>query len=145
MKNKILSIGLVLLSLVVSLWAVDIKGRWIAHLPDRQITVETIFSFKTEGPLLTGTVTNPQGEAAIRDGKIRGDEISFIVLRNFGGNEVKLLYKGKVVGDEIKFTCEINGGVPGSGFGGGQPQEFVAKREFQRNGDIPVQPLRRIN
>jgi len=142
MKNKILSVGIVLLNLVASLGAVDIKGRWIAYLPAK---AETIFSFKMEGTVLTGTVTNPQGEAAIRDGRIRGDEISFIVFRNFDGNKVKQLYKGKVVGDEIKFTCEMKGVVLGSGLGGGQPQEFVAKREFQRNGDIPVQPLRRIN
>ena len=43
---------------------------------------------------------------------------------------MRLVYKGIVAGDEIKFTQEIQGEGP--------PQEFVAKREFQRNGDIPL-------
>jgi hypothetical protein len=78
---------------------------------------------------LLGTVSNPQGETAISQGKINGDEISF-VIRNLGGNETKLVYKGKIAGDEIKFTREVQGG--------GQRQEFIAKREFQRNGDVPL-------
>ena len=40
---------------------------------------------------------------------------------------MKMEYKGKIAGDEIKFTVENAGG--GGGFGPPQqPQEFVAKR-----------------
>jgi hypothetical protein len=93
---------------------------------------ETVFSFKVDGAKLTGIVSDPQGETAISEGKIDGDEISFVVMRSFGGNEVKLAYKGKVDLNEIKFTCEVQGAK-------GQRQEFVAKREFQRNnGFLPV-------
>jgi hypothetical protein len=97
---------------------------------------ETIFSFKVDGTKSTGTVSNPQGETAISDGKMDGDEISFVVvIRSFGGNERKLIYKGKVGLNEIKFTREVEGGMR-------QPQEFIARREFQRNGDLPVQKIR---
>ena len=72
-----------------------------------------------------------------------------VIVRNFGGNEVKILYKGKVAGDEIKFTREMQGGMMGGpgggpggpggpgggqgggrgpGGGGGMGMEFVAKR-----------------
>ena len=51
--------------------------------------VETIFSFKVNGTELTGTVTNAQGKTVIREGKINGDEISFVVIRSVGGNEKK--------------------------------------------------------
>jgi hypothetical protein len=37
-----------------------------------------------------------------------------------GGNDFKILYKGKVKGDEIAFTSEREGS--------GQTREFVAKR-----------------
>ncbi len=131
LKNKILLIGaVVLLTLLSSVWAADITGDWIAQIPSRQGTVETVFSFKGHGTELTGTVSDPQGKTAISEGKINGDEISFVVIRGLGGNEVKLVYKGKVALNEIKFTREVQGGV-------GQPQEFIAKREFQRNGDVP--------
>ena len=137
MTNKTLSIGaVVLLPLLASVWAADIIGKWFAQVPGRQGTVQTVFTFRVDGTALLGTVSNPQGETAISQGRINGDEISFVVIRNPGGNETKLVYRGKVAGDQIKFTREVQGG--------GQPQEFIAKREFQRNGDVPLQkPLRR--
>jgi hypothetical protein len=133
MKSKVLSMAVIaFLALLASVWAADITGTWIARIPGRQGTVRTIFSFKVDGPKLTGTVTDPQGETAISEGKINGDEIAFVVVPSSGRNEMKLVYKGKVAEDEIKFTREMQGRM-------GQQQEFIAKREFQRNGDIPLQ------
>ena len=132
MKTKIPLIRMVaVLAFFTSAWGADIFGRWIAKTEGRQGTVETIFNFKAEGTTLTGTVSSRQGETAISEGKIEGDDISFVVIRNSRGNQRKLLYKGKVSGDEIKFTRETEGAT-------GQPREFIAKREFQRDGDIPV-------
>ena len=139
MKSKIISIGaFLLLALPTSAWAADILGNWIAKVQGRQsvnlsappILGETVFSFKVNGAELTGKVSDPQGETAISEGKINGDEISFVVASSLGGNKLKLVYKGKVSLNEIKFTREEQGGT-------GQPQEFIAKREFQRNGDVP--------
>ena len=143
MKNKIPSIGaFLLLTLLTSAWAADILGNWIAQgltweigsrrKSGRQGTVETVFSFKVNGTELTGTVANAQGETSIREGRINGDEISFVVIRSVGGNERKLAYKGQVSLNEIRFTLEVQGLK-------GQPLEFIAKREFQRHGDIPLQ------
>ena len=44
---------------------------------------------------------------ALHDGRVDGDNISFSINANFQGNDVKLNYKGKVVGDHIKLTVEI--------------------------------------
>jgi hypothetical protein len=91
--------------------------------------VETVFSFKVDGSKLTGIVSDPEGETAISEGSINGDEISFSVVRNFRGNATKLVYKGKVELNGIKFTREVEGWVG---------PEFVAKREFQlNNGLVP--------
>jgi hypothetical protein len=102
--------------------AADINGKWIAQVPGRDgQTRETTFNFRVEENKLTGTVTGRQGDNPISDGKISGEDFSFTVTANFGGNEVKLLYKGKIVGDEIKLTRTREGGdQPG--------QEFTAKR-----------------
>jgi hypothetical protein len=83
-------------------------------------------SFDVDGAKLTGTVSDPQGKTAISEGRIDGDEIAFVVMHNFGGNQVKLLYRGKVDLNEIKFTREVQGAKE-------QRQDFIAKREFQRN------------
>lgn len=99
-----------------------VNGKWVAQLPAREgQTRETTFNFKAEGNKLTGTVSGRQGDTPISDGQINGDEISFTVTANFRDNEVKLLYKGKVSGNEIHFTRTREGGDQ-------PPQEFTAKR-----------------
>jgi hypothetical protein len=84
---------------------------------------EQTFTFKVEGEKLTGTVSGMQGGADvdIKDGIAKGDDIAFSVVRSFQGQEVKILYKGKVSGAEIKFTSQREGGE-------GQAREFTAKR-----------------
>jgi hypothetical protein len=63
--------------------------------------------------------TTPRGDMPISDGKIDGDNISFATVMSRDGNEFKMLYTGKAVGDTIKFTRQA----------GDRPaQEFTATR-----------------
>jgi hypothetical protein len=110
------------LLLVAAASAADVTGKWVAQVPTRDGgTREAVFNLKAQGGQLTGTVTNPRGEQQISEGKIDGDDISFAVVVEFNGNQMKFLYKGKVAGDEIKFTRQREGQE-------GNPQEFTAKR-----------------
>ncbi|MGB9605550.1 MAG: hypothetical protein ACP5U2_15705 [Bryobacteraceae bacterium] len=106
MKTK--AIALTVLMLAAMLLAADVTGKWKAEFqtPDGQ-TRTSIFTFNVEGDKLTGTVSSPRGEATIQEGKVSGDEISFVVVREFGGNEVRIHYKGKVSGDQLKLTVEF--------------------------------------
>ena len=101
--------------------AADVDGKWKSEFttPDGQVRTST-YTFKADGDKLTGTVGGRQGDTEITEGKISGDEISFIVVRNFGGEERKIQYKGKVSGDEIKLTVTFGPDRP--------PREMVAKR-----------------
>lgn len=106
MKTR--AILLSVLILAAAAVAADVAGKWKAEFqtPDGQ-TRSSLFTFKVEGDKLTGTVSSPRGEAPIQEGKISGDEISFVVVREFGGNEVRINYKGKVVGNELKLTVDF--------------------------------------
>ncbi len=101
--------------------AAGIDGKWTSEFttPNGQ-TRTTTYTFKADGEKLTGTVSGRMGETAITEGKIDGDEISFVVVRNFRGEERKLQYKGKVSGDEIKLSVTFGPDM--------QPREMVAKR-----------------
>jgi hypothetical protein len=105
----------------LALQAADITGKWTAQVPGRDgQTREATFDFKVDGEKLTGTTSTPGGDLPLSDGTVKGDDVAFTVVANFGGNEVKLLYKGKIAGDEIKFTRQREGGD--------RVAEFVAKR-----------------
>jgi hypothetical protein len=122
---------LVCLTLAVLLsWpalAADVTGAWVASVPGPGgDAIETTYNFKVSGEALTGTRSNQFGEREIKDGKISGDDLSFAVHIEFGGNTMTLLFKGKVSGNEIKFTQERKGG---GDFPGPATTEFVAKKK----------------
>ncbi len=96
--------------LAVAASAADVSGKWKSEMttPDGQVRTST-YTFKVDGSTLTGTVAGGRGEAEIKEGKVNGDEISFVLVRNFNGNEFKTQYTGKVAGNEIKFKVEIVG------------------------------------
>ena len=102
--------------------AADITGKWTAQVPGRDgQTREATFDFKVDGEKLTGTTTGMNGDVPITDGSIKGDAVAFNVVANFNGTDVKIVYKGTVAGDEIKFTRQREGSDR-------PPAEFVAKR-----------------
>lgn len=103
--------------------AADIAGTWKGTAEGPQGAIERTFVFKVDGNKLTGeTSSEMMGKSVINEGKIDGDNISFSITANFGGNDVKLTYKGKVTGAEMKLTSEFQGG------GGGQAIQWTAKK-----------------
>ena len=127
MRTKILVMAVVVLSFMLSTaWGADITGKWKGTMDMMGQSMELGFTFKVNGSELTGTSTGPQGEEyAISEGKISGDDLSFVVLVT-GQMEMKINYKGKIVGEDIKLTMQMDmggmGGPPGGGGpGGGGP------------------------
>jgi hypothetical protein len=110
--------AIVLLVLLTAVRAADLNGKWKGDMktPDGG-SLEINFNFQVNGEQLTGTVANTYGEEQITDGSVKGDTISFIVMA--GGGQFKITYKGKVVGEELKFNVTI--GDMGEG-------ELTAKR-----------------
>ena len=128
MKNTFISIGAIVLFVPMTLlWAAGFTGNWIAQIPGSQGTIETVFSLKEDGSKLTGKVITPEGDTPISEGKIEGDEIFFVVKQQIGEKQIIQRYRGKlagrVYGDEIKLTREIQGEIS-------ETEEFIAKREF---------------
>lgn len=105
--SKIAGIALFLASSVAM--AADIAGKWTGQVPRRggEMT-ETTFVFKADGGAVTGTMSGPQGEVALQDVKVAGDEVTFT---STGGN-AKIVFKGTIAGDEIKMTRAREGGEP---------------------------------
>lgn len=73
---------------------------------------ETTAKLKQDGDKLTGTVSGRQGgtDTEIKDGKVKGNEISFAVVRTVQGNDITTTYEGKIDGDTIKGKSSTKGG-----------------------------------
>jgi hypothetical protein len=108
---KTLSVGflcVVVFLTTLTVFAENVGGTWKGSYPGRDgQTRESTIVLKAEGEKLTGTVAGGRGgDSEIKDGTIKGGDISFAVVRNFGGNEVTVKYKGKLAGDTIQFKVE---------------------------------------
>ena len=145
--------------------AADISGKWTAPAtsPSGTPQGDRIFTFKVTGNKVTGTVitqrtvnatfevegqpkmvgkltTQSGSPAEISEGKITGNEVSFVTVSRMGPMEMKTNYTGKISGNEIAFTSEVQlpedftppSGPSGPGGQGPPPaQEFVAKKLSQ--------------
>ena len=99
--------------------AADVDGKWTGSLDTPMGAVQVGFNFKADGAMLTGTTTGPDGsEIAIKNGKIDGDKISFMVSIDFGGMALDLNYSGVVKSDTVELTLDVMG----------MPFNFVVKK-----------------
>ena len=105
----------ILMLLAAALFAADVSGKWSGEVPGRGGQTAATFVFKVDGDKLTGTMTGPQGEVALQEGKVAGDKISFSTM----GANAKILFEGTVSGSEIKMTRTREGG---------QAREFTLKK-----------------
>lgn len=120
MKVRSLIVAMLLAGIAM---AADVTGKWVATVAGRDgQTREVVYNLKADGDKLTGTTTGFRGqEMQLSDGKIDGDNISFVTRAEFNGNTMVMNYKGKISGDEIKFTQQREGSDQ-------PPREFTAKR-----------------
>jgi hypothetical protein len=117
-------LSILLAAFAIIAFAADISGNWKATAEGPNGAMERTFTFKVDGNKVTGESTSSMmGKSAISEGKIEGDTVTFVLTGKFGDQEVKLNYKGKVSGNEIKFTSEMAGG------GGGQAIQWTAKKQ----------------
>jgi enterochelin esterase-like enzyme len=115
--------------------AVEINGPWQAQFegPRGQQTIR--FEFKAEGGKLTGKTISQFGgttrETEIQDGKVEGDNLSFVQVISFQGNELRINYTGKISDEGIAFTRQM---------GDRGKSEFKATRGGAPAADTPKEP-----
>jgi hypothetical protein len=128
---KIVAGAIFALGFIAQVHAADATGTWTWTQPGRQGGEgrKMTLKLKVDGEKLTGAVTMPgrQGgdpiETAISDGKVKGDEIAFNVVREFNGNKMTTKYSGKVSADAIKGKTEMERN------GQANSRDWEAKRE----------------
>jgi hypothetical protein len=113
---------------------VDPSGTWTWSTPGRDggEARKSTLKLKAEGEKVTGSISSPgrQGgearETPIENGKIKGEDITFDVTREFGGNKVTMKYSGKIAGDTIKGKVETERD------GNARSRDWEAKREAKK-------------
>src|SRR3954470_7324511 len=122
MKTYITLLTLAMASL--SALAADLTGRWKAEFNTQRGLQKYTFTLKQDGTSVTGKANvereDEKREAALKEGKVEGDTVTFVEPLKIQDKEIKITYTGKVSGNEIKFTRKVRD------FGS---SEATAKRE----------------
>lgn len=133
MTKKLLFVTTLLLVVAFVALAADVTGKWTYEQPGRGGGPgrPTTITLKADGAKLTGSIPgmgrgggDPPPPTDITNGKIDGNNISFEVKRNMGGNEMIIKYEGVMDGDSLKLKITRPGqdGTP-------MTTEATAKRE----------------
>ncbi len=107
----------------------DATGTWTWTTPGRNggEPRKMTLKLKAEGEKLTGKLAMPTRdgesmETEISDGKVKGEDVSFTVTREFNGNKFVMKYSGKLSPDAIKGKMEFERN------GESQSRDWEAKR-----------------
>jgi len=91
--------------------AADVSGTWKAEFDTQRGLQKYTFTLKQDGASLTGKLSaelnGEKREADLKEGKVDGDTVSFVELLNVQGNELRIVYSGKVSAAEIRFTRKV--------------------------------------
>jgi hypothetical protein len=115
--------------------AADITGKWTAQFDSPVGVQKYTYDFKVDGEKLTGKAIGDVGgekrESEIKEGKVTSNEVSFVEMLNFQDQDLRIEYKGKVSGGEIKFTRQV---------GDFATEELVAKRVKESDHKAGLKP-----
>jgi len=118
-SSRIVLLLAVALVLLAPAFAADVAGKWTAAI-DTQIGVQNYtYEFKVDAGKLTGKAKSQFGDLDITEGSVKGDDIAFVENASFEGQSIRIEYKGKISGDEIKFQRKVADFAT---------EDFVAKR-----------------
>lgn len=124
MTKKLLFVVAILCALTLAVMAADVSGKWTWEQQGRNGNQTQTLTLKADGATLTGSLDGGRGPAEISEGKVDGNNISFVVKREINGNTMTTPYKGTLDGDSLKLEWMQ------AGRGGAEPtkREATAKR-----------------
>jgi hypothetical protein len=124
MKFHIRRTLFLIFTLTAFAFAADLSGKWNAEFTTPVGGLQKYsFEFKVDGEKLTGKAhferLGQKGAADLLEGTIKGEDLFFIENLDTGSETLRISYKGKLAGDEIKFARQV---------GDFSTVEFSAKR-----------------
>ena len=87
---------------------VDVTGVWDMLVESPQGQMSVTGTFKQDGEKLTGTQASQMGEVAL-EGTVVGAEIKYQIVIDMGGQQMTIVFAGKVEGDTMSGLFDFGG------------------------------------
>jgi len=111
--NRFWICAVIAVGLASVLFAADVTGTWTASFDTQVGKQDYTYTFKQTGTKLTGKAKSDFAMATteITEGMVNGDDLSFVENLDYMGMQLRIVYKGKVAGNDIKLTRTVIEGV----------------------------------
>jgi hypothetical protein len=108
---RLSALAVVLFLVALPALAADVTGKWTSEFDSQIGPQKYTFDLKVDGEKVTGKAfferMGQKAEVDLLEGKLVGDQLSFVETFDAMGNTVRIEYKGTVKGDEIAFTRQV--------------------------------------
>lgn len=109
MKKRIMWMCALVALTSLAAFAADVTGKWTSEATGKG--GPQTFNLKQDGDKLTGSIEGGRGGPVdISNGKVDGDNVSFEVVREMGGNSMTIKYTGTVSGSTMKLSVDMGRG-----------------------------------
>jgi hypothetical protein len=105
--RKLLALGTVLVISLAIAWAAGATGKWTATFDTQVGEQKYTWDLTAAGSKLTGKYMSTNGAGEITEGKIEGDQLSWVENLNYQDMPLRIEYKGTLSGDELKLTRKV--------------------------------------
>ena len=111
------------------------SGMWIGQIPARNQMLDIAFQFTQTGDALSGKLYGDYESTALTDGRISGDNISFIVtIKEQAGNQInetRLRFTGTLKDGTLELTRERESSKNAGNSGAAGPVRANSKLTFR--------------
>jgi hypothetical protein len=101
--------------------AADVDGKWVATVSTNNGDMQITYTLKADGEMLKGSASSQMGDTELKEGKVNGNEVSWVMILQRQGNEMRIHHKGTIAGTEMKLKVVPEGAED-------RTMEFVAKK-----------------
>jgi hypothetical protein len=105
--RRAISLVVLALAFIGAAWAAGATGKWTATFNTQVGDQKYTWDLTAAGGKLTGKYTSSNGDGEIREGKIEGDDLSWVEMLKFQDMDLRIEYKAKLSGDELKITRKV--------------------------------------
>ncbi len=107
--RRVIALGTALaLALITAVaWAAGATGKWTATFNTQVGEQKYTWDLTASGSKLTGKYISTNGNGEIVDGRIEGDDLSWVEMLKFQDMDLRIVYKAKLSGDELKISRNV--------------------------------------
>jgi hypothetical protein len=105
--RRFLALGTLALTFLAVAYAAGATGKWTATFNTQVGEQKYTWDFTAEGSKLTGKYTSTNGSGEISDGKVDGNNLSWVENLDYQGMPLRIEYKAVLSGDELKVSRKV--------------------------------------